>query len=59
MEWAQGSVEAEAMTIMLALERTLLGTAEKLELIDFAQRKQLERIRDDRHLCAPVHPIAW
>ncbi|MFJ5520903.1 hypothetical protein ACIQB4_28130 [Streptomyces griseoluteus] len=39
---------------MLALEKTLLDTAEKLELIDFIQRKQLERIRDDRHLCA--HP---
>ncbi|MCM3301463.1 hypothetical protein [Streptomyces pseudogriseolus] len=39
---------------MLALEKTLLDTAEKLELIDFTQRKQLERIRDDRHLCA--HP---
>ncbi|MGQ4404411.1 hypothetical protein ACN6K4_006035 [Streptomyces hayashii] len=54
VERAQGSVESEAIPIMLALERTLLETAEKLELIDFTQRKQLERIRDDRHLCA--HP---
>ncbi|MEU6264642.1 hypothetical protein [Saccharopolyspora shandongensis] len=39
---------------MLTLEKTLLVITEKLELIDFTQRKQLERIRDDRHLCA--HP---
>ncbi|WDN55885.1 hypothetical protein [Streptomyces clavuligerus] len=54
VERAQGSKEAEAIPIMLTLEKTLLDTAEKLELIDFTQRKQLERIRDDRHLCA--HP---
>ncbi|MEU8545123.1 hypothetical protein AB0C52_34855 [Streptomyces sp. NPDC048717] len=54
VERAQGSAESEAIPIMLALEKTLLDTAEKLELIDFIQRKQLERIRDDRHLCA--HP---
>ncbi|MDQ0408792.1 hypothetical protein ABVB69_32665 [Streptomyces sp. NPDC000349] len=54
VERAQGSAESEAIPIMLALEKTLLDTAEKLELIDFTQRKQLERIRDDRHLCA--HP---
>ncbi|MEU2770665.1 MULTISPECIES: hypothetical protein [Streptomyces] len=54
VERAQGSVESEAIPIMLTLEKTLLDTAEKLELIDFTQRKQLERIRDDRHLCA--HP---
>ncbi|MGP3691025.1 hypothetical protein ACTVZO_41230 [Streptomyces sp. IBSNAI002] len=54
VERAQGSVESEAIPIMLALERSVLETAEKLELIDFTQRKQLERIRDDRHLCA--HP---
>ncbi|MFD8727803.1 hypothetical protein [Streptomyces sp. NPDC059611] len=54
VERAQGSTESEAIPIMLALEKSLLDTAEKLELIDFTQRKQLERIRDDRHLCA--HP---
>ncbi|MFF4248910.1 hypothetical protein ACFYY2_31210 [Streptomyces sp. NPDC001822] len=54
VERAQGSAESEAIPIMLALEKTLLDTAEKHELIDFTQRKQLERIRDDRHLCA--HP---
>ncbi|WEH37770.1 hypothetical protein PZB75_30675 (plasmid) [Streptomyces sp. AM 4-1-1] len=54
VERAQGSAESEAIPIMLGLEKTLLDTAEKLELIDFTQRKQLERIRDDRHLCA--HP---
>ncbi|MFD7529354.1 hypothetical protein ACFV8E_17425 [Streptomyces sp. NPDC059849] len=54
VERAQSSEESEAIPIMLSLEKTLLDTAEKLELIDFTQRKQLERIRDDRHLCA--HP---
>ncbi|MEU0221160.1 hypothetical protein ABZ281_41770, partial [Streptomyces sp. NPDC006265] len=54
VERAQASAEVEAIPIMLTLEKTLLDTAEKLELIDFTQRKQLERIRDDRHLCA--HP---
>ncbi|MGW2113229.1 hypothetical protein [Streptomyces sp. NPDC001948] len=54
VERAQGSAETVAIPIMLTLEKTLLDTAEKLELIDFTQRKQLERIRDDRHLCA--HP---
>lgn len=54
VERAQGSAETEAIPIMLALEKNLLDTAEKLELIDFTQRRQLERIRDDRHLCA--HP---
>ncbi|MBB5152543.1 hypothetical protein [Saccharopolyspora phatthalungensis] len=54
VEKAQSSEESEAIPIMLNLEKTLLAITEKLELIDFTQRKQLERIRDDRHLCA--HP---
>ncbi|MFF8882598.1 hypothetical protein [Streptomyces flaveolus] len=54
VERAQGSAESEAIPNMLAPERTRLDTAEKLELINFTQREQLERIRDDRHLCA--HP---
>jgi hypothetical protein len=54
VEKAQRSEEPEAVSIMLGVEKTLLDTAEKLELIDFTQKKQLERLRDDRHLCA--HP---
>lgn len=48
-ERAQAGVEAEAIPIMLTLEKALL---DKLELIDFTQREQRERTRDDRHLRA-------
>ncbi|MET8605742.1 hypothetical protein ABZV92_19585 [Streptomyces rubiginosohelvolus] len=54
VEKAQQSKEEEAVPIMLGIERTLLDTAETLELIDHTQKKQLERLRDDRNMCA--HP---
>lgn len=54
VEKAQQSKEDEAIPIMLGVERTLLDTAEALELIDHTQKKQLERLRDDRNMCA--HP---
>ncbi|WP_053725261.1 hypothetical protein [Streptomyces sp. WM6378] len=54
VEKAQGSKEEEAIPLMLSVERTLLDTAETLELIDHTQKKQLERLRDDRNMCA--HP---
>ncbi|MFE4801680.1 hypothetical protein ACFRFL_43670 [Streptomyces sp. NPDC056708] len=54
VEKAQQSKEEQAIPIMLMVERTLLDTAETLELIDHTQKKQLERLRDDRNMCA--HP---
>ncbi|MFI1189256.1 hypothetical protein [Streptomyces californicus] len=54
VEKAQQSKEEDAIPIMLGIERTLLDTAETLELIDHTQKKQLERLRDDRNMCA--HP---
>ena len=54
VEQAQGSGELESVQIMLSVEKSILDAAEQLELIDFTQKKQLERLRDDRHLCA--HP---
>ncbi|MFJ1662297.1 hypothetical protein [Streptomyces anthocyanicus] len=54
VEKAQQSKEEDAIPIMLGIERTLLDMAETLELIDHTQKKQLERLRDDRNMCA--HP---
>lgn len=54
VERAQRSSEPESIQVMLGVEKTILDTAEKLELIDFTQKMQLERLRDDRNLCA--HP---
>lgn len=45
---------AQAVKLMQDVERSLLDTAEKLELIDFVEHRELERLREDRHLCA--HP---
>lgn len=39
---------------MQDVERELLAKTGALELIDAIERRQLERIREDRHLCA--HP---
>ncbi|MGP3941950.1 hypothetical protein [Streptomyces sp. 6N106] len=54
VERAQQPGQADAVNIMLGVERSILDAAEKLELIDRTQRMQLERLREDRHLCA--HP---
>ncbi|MEU2959094.1 hypothetical protein ACIOEY_27475 [Streptomyces albidoflavus] len=51
---AQQPGQANAVNIMLGVERGVLDIAEKLELIDRTQKIQLERLREDRHLCA--HP---
>jgi hypothetical protein len=54
VERAQRPGQADAVNIMLGIERSVLDTAEKLELIDRTQKMLLERLREDRHLCA--HP---
>lgn len=54
IERAQQPGEREAVNLMLGVERTILDVAEKLELIDRTHKTQLERLREDRHLCA--HP---
>lgn len=54
VERAQQPGQADAVNIMLSVERTILDVAEKLELIDRTHKTQLERLREDRHLCA--HP---
>ncbi|MFE7046648.1 hypothetical protein ACFU9X_47080, partial [Streptomyces atratus] len=54
IERAQQPGQADAVNIMLGVERTILDVAEKLELIDRTHKTQLERLREDRHLCA--HP---
>ncbi|MGW2287008.1 hypothetical protein [Streptomyces phaeochromogenes] len=54
VERAQQPGQADAVNLMLGVERTILDIAEKLELIDRTQKTQLERLREDRHLCA--HP---
>ncbi|MDX3694933.1 hypothetical protein PV726_32270 [Streptomyces europaeiscabiei] len=54
VERAQQAPQPEAVQIMLGVEKTILAVAEQLELLDFTQRVQLERLREDRHLCA--HP---
>jgi hypothetical protein len=54
VERAQQAPQPEAVQVMLGVEKTILAVAEQLELLDFTQRVQLERLREDRHLCA--HP---
>nr|WP_181412011.1 hypothetical protein [Streptomyces sp. F12] len=54
VERAQQPGQTDAVNIMLGVERSILDIAEKLELIDRTQKVQLERLREDRHLCA--HP---
>ena len=47
-------LNAEGVRAMQAIEDRLLGAALELELIDNIGQRELERIRQDRHLC--VHP---
>ncbi|MEU7011883.1 hypothetical protein [Streptomyces sp. NPDC046332] len=54
VERAQQPGELDAVPLMLNVEKTILAVAEKLELVDRTQRTQLERLREDRNLCA--HP---
>lgn len=50
---AQG-LSATGVQTMQAAERELVSTAVELELIDTITARDLERLREDRHLC--VHP---
>jgi hypothetical protein len=50
----QGSLDKTAVHTMQQVEGSLLDTAVALELIDATQRLHLERLREDRNLCA--HP---
>jgi hypothetical protein len=54
IEQARTQTGAQAVKSLQDVERTLLDTAEKLELLDFVEKRELERLREDRHLCA--HP---
>jgi hypothetical protein len=46
--------DAQAVQAMQEVERTILDKALELELIDTIGQRELERLREDRHLCA--HP---
>jgi hypothetical protein len=54
VESAQGRLDGAAVRTMQQVEGALLETALTLELIDATQKLQLERLREDRNLCA--HP---
>ncbi|MEU3840805.1 hypothetical protein AB0E88_12325 [Streptomyces sp. NPDC028635] len=54
VDQAQGNLDAKAIRTMQAVESSLLDQAVALELIDATQKIQLERLREDRNLCA--HP---
>lgn len=46
--------DANDVKAMQEAEASLLTTARSLELLDFVEERELQRLRDDRHLCA--HP---
>lgn len=54
IEQARTQNDAQAVKTMQDVERNLLDSAEQLELIDFVEKRDLERLKEDRHLCA--HP---
>ncbi|MFF1779942.1 hypothetical protein [Streptomyces virginiae] len=54
IEAARSTADAEAVKTMQQVESSLLQNALDLELIDFIEHRQLERLQQDRHLCA--HP---
>ncbi|MGW7312677.1 hypothetical protein [Streptomyces sp. NPDC054865] len=54
IEAARSTADAEAVKAMQQVESKLLQNALELELIDFVEHRQLERLQQDRHLCA--HP---
>lgn len=54
IETARSKADAEAVKTMQQVESGLLQNALDLELIDFIEHRQLERLQQDRHLCA--HP---
>ncbi|MEH0514605.1 hypothetical protein QBC31_28430 [Streptomyces sp. B21-079] len=54
IEAARSKADVEAVKTMQQVESKLLQNALDLELIDFIEHRQLERLQQDRHLCA--HP---
>ncbi|MFJ5307440.1 hypothetical protein [Streptomyces sp. NPDC088350] len=51
---ARGKPDRDAIRTMLDVENTILDVSEKLDLIDFVQKRELERLKEDRNLAA--HP---
>ncbi|WP_329182149.1 hypothetical protein OG754_40250 (plasmid) [Streptomyces decoyicus] len=51
---AQGRLDTESVRTMQRVENTLLERAVTMELIDATHKLQLDRLREDRNLCA--HP---
>lgn len=54
VEAARGKLDHASVTSMQGVEASILDLAVTLELIDATQKVQLERLREDRNLCA--HP---
>jgi len=54
VEAAQGKLDRASILAMQGVEASVLDVAVTLELIDATQKVQLERLREDRNLCA--HP---
>ncbi|MFC8453105.1 hypothetical protein [Kitasatospora sp. NPDC057223] len=54
IESARSKADAEAVKTMQQVESGLLQNALDLELVDFIEHRQLERLQQDRNLCA--HP---
>jgi hypothetical protein len=50
----QSGITVAGVKAMQEIERDILSTAVQLELIDTVNQRELERLREDRHLC--VHP---
>ncbi|GAT68786.1 hypothetical protein PS9374_04451 [Planomonospora sphaerica] len=50
----QAGLTPEGVSAMQGVERSIVDTAADLELIDTITARELERLRQDRHLC--VHP---
>lgn len=51
---ARGRPDRDAVRTMLDVENTILDIAEKMDLVDFVQKRELERLKEDRNLAA--HP---
>lgn len=47
--------DKQAVRTMQEVENSLLDIAERLELVDFVQKRELERLKEDRNLAA--HPL--
>ncbi|MFD3565032.1 hypothetical protein ACFWVU_36040 [Streptomyces sp. NPDC058686] len=54
IDGARGKSDRDAVRTMLEVENTILDVAAKLELIDFVEKRELERLKEDRNLAA--HP---